>query len=686
MNKSKEKMKFINKGITLIALVITMVILIILGTITVNFLIGEKGLINRTQQVTEEYNRSDIKDRVTILQSEFLLDKATGEENDFADFLRKKLQVGVTQDAEGNYNFTIGVWQVKATENEVVSIERLDINPDNINPDKIYPNVAIMKADTGLTEGKLVQTEGYWGKEYSGGAYYDIVSSTSLEVDEGKCIQLYNGLYAELHPINNTVTVNQFGAYGNGENDDSGAIQLALNAGYENVNFEKAEYKINHDIDIKNNDLYIFGNDATIFYDDEIVFRDDFIIRIAGTTSEKINNITIDNLKFESRDTGISNKAIRFVKVFNAENIELTNCDFFTPEIENNSTRIVTGIDCRVYYKNITINNCNIKIYTNGSAGGGIWLRGGNEGTENVKIYNNYIEKTSHDELIAIFGKGMVKNISIDNNTLINSNYKKLSIENFSHPVFSVGLDDCLVENVEFSNNQLEIDTGGPTISWYDKVKNFYVSNNNININFAKSNSSFGCTSFGTAGGAEPSIDRNIVFDNNVIQVNELDISASNTHRLINGATRVKNNKIVMNVNIYNIVSNAYEISNNEIYLNKDLGGITSFSGRSNLFYCEMKLNNDFAFQNNKIYFEENVKNTNVSLITFRNAEIKGKKVNITGNNIVENNGYNTSLYLLNLESMLDANTQYIYMQDNTFGHFNKIYKYSFEDIYEIVR
>ena len=231
------------KGITLIALVITIVILIILATITVNFLFGENGLINRAQQGTEEYNKSDIRDRITILQSEFLIDKAAGEEDDFANFLRKELQVGVTQDEEGNYNFAVDGWQVEATENEVISIERL-----NMNPDKIYPNVASMKADTGLTDGQLVQTESYWDKQYGGSAYYDIVSSTSLTVDDGKCIQLDNGLYAELHPINDTVTVNQFGAYGDGEHDDARAIQLALNSGYGNVTFLSKRYKFGKNI------------------------------------------------------------------------------------------------------------------------------------------------------------------------------------------------------------------------------------------------------------------------------------------------------------------------------------------------------------------------------------------------------------------------------------------------------
>ena len=304
MKKLKEELKYAKKGITLIALVITIVILIILATITVNFLFGENGLINRAQQGTEEYNKSDIGERVTILQSEFLIEKASGEEDNFADFLRKELQVGVTQDEEGNYNFAIDGWQVEATENEIISIERL-----NVNPDKVYPNVASMRADTGLTEGKLVQTESYWDKQYGGSAYYDIVSSTSLTVDDGKCIQLDNGLYAELHPINDTVTVNQFGAYGDGEHDDAGAINNAINNEFSNVEFEKREYKINSRIDFNESNKTILGNNATIFYNDEFVFVDDFIIGIFNN-NDIIKNILIQDLSLINNNTTKSEETL----------------------------------------------------------------------------------------------------------------------------------------------------------------------------------------------------------------------------------------------------------------------------------------------------------------------------------------------------------------------------------------
>ena len=62
---------------------------------TVNFLFGDNGLISKAQQGTEMYSKSDIQERVTMLLGEYVIEKATGEEDNFANFLRKNLQVGV---------------------------------------------------------------------------------------------------------------------------------------------------------------------------------------------------------------------------------------------------------------------------------------------------------------------------------------------------------------------------------------------------------------------------------------------------------------------------------------------------------------------------------------------------------------------------------------------------------------
>lgn len=58
---AKEK-----KGITLIALVITIIILLILAGITLSALMGENGLIENTKTSIDRYKRSRAEEKVTL--------------------------------------------------------------------------------------------------------------------------------------------------------------------------------------------------------------------------------------------------------------------------------------------------------------------------------------------------------------------------------------------------------------------------------------------------------------------------------------------------------------------------------------------------------------------------------------------------------------------------------------------
>ena len=59
-------MKKENRGITLIALVITIIVLLILAGVTISLTLGEQGIIRRAQQATEEYSKAEVKERVQL--------------------------------------------------------------------------------------------------------------------------------------------------------------------------------------------------------------------------------------------------------------------------------------------------------------------------------------------------------------------------------------------------------------------------------------------------------------------------------------------------------------------------------------------------------------------------------------------------------------------------------------------
>ena len=68
-NMSKEK------GITLIALVITIVIIIILAVVSINFIFGANGIISRTEQARLEQNREAARETLGMVLVDALAEK-----------------------------------------------------------------------------------------------------------------------------------------------------------------------------------------------------------------------------------------------------------------------------------------------------------------------------------------------------------------------------------------------------------------------------------------------------------------------------------------------------------------------------------------------------------------------------------------------------------------------------------
>lgn len=95
----------------------------------------------------------------------------------------------------------------------------------------LYNTVADMKADTNLKAGAFAQTLGYRSINDGGTSVYKIRVKTVDDVsDNGSVIVLNDAnLVAELVPINGTVNVKQFGAYGNGTIEDTDFIQDTIN-------------------------------------------------------------------------------------------------------------------------------------------------------------------------------------------------------------------------------------------------------------------------------------------------------------------------------------------------------------------------------------------------------------------------------------------------------------------------
>ena len=648
------------RGITIISLVITIVVLLILAGVSINLLLGDNGIITKAKEAKDSYSKSAVKEKVGFLLNEYKIDKATGENAEFAKFLRKNLQVGVAENEDTTYSFILGDWQIVTSESEIISIEKFKLDVD-----RTYSSVDDMKNDTSLAARKIVQTAGYYNKTLGGGAYYDVVSTTSLSVDNAKCIQLDNGLYAELHVIDNTVSVNQFGAYGDGEHDDADAINLAINSSFYNISFESSQYKISSRIDINTDNKFLIGNDSEIFYEDDFVFVDDFIVRICKSSDKTVKNISIDRLKIINKNSTRTAEHL-MLKIINAENIDVTNCKIEAFTDENNKNRCVTNMDLREYWKNINIDGCEFINTTLAPAGGTIWIRAGKNGTGNLNFTNNKIKKTSHDETIGIFGAGVVNNVKISNNTI---DFDDTNVEIKSNPVMCFGLQSTNVENIEFSNNNVKAIAGG-TFMLVDKVDTMIIKGNKFDLTALSC--AVGTVYFGGTGQSS-----NIIFENNNVNL----IGNNSTSEVFGDLTEMNNNNINVNTPFIIFIEKCNKLYNNTINFNNE------FEQYDNIFAIKRTtLDNDIDVSNNRFIFNTKLTKS-TRLINIYESYLNNFRVTISNNEVLSN--YDQSAckqFAVYFQGMKDTSPKKIYMKNNSLGFYsNNIGKYDNLSDYNVI-
>lgn len=161
-----------------------------------------------------------------------------------------------------------------------------------------YSTVNDMKEDTSLIDGMYAVVLGYYEANDGGYAKY-IISDDDLTPNNGSIIELSNGNYAVL--CSDEINIKMFGAKGNGSDDDTQAIQNAINYTQNNKNlyFLNGTYIISQLIINTNNTCLIGKNKSKVILKSKSSNSNDSIIKIEnnGVMYSKINNITIDGNK-----------------------------------------------------------------------------------------------------------------------------------------------------------------------------------------------------------------------------------------------------------------------------------------------------------------------------------------------------------------------------------------------------
>ena len=162
------------KGITLIALVVTIVVLLILAGITINTVIGENGIIQKAQQAKDAQIVATYKDRIEIVCLDWALDKSLNDDIGIDNLWEKMESAGIILDAltdvekideNGNYVITVPEgykFQIHVEENGNVTVDYIgkddvllpyiqSINAINTTSNSMNIEVTVMREGENLS-------------------------------------------------------------------------------------------------------------------------------------------------------------------------------------------------------------------------------------------------------------------------------------------------------------------------------------------------------------------------------------------------------------------------------------------------------------------------------------------------------------------------------------------------------
>ena len=123
------------RGITIISLVVTIVVLLILAGISINAVIGDNGIIKKAQNSAELTKESEAKEIINRIVMEFYL---TNDYETLEDFLNDKVLSGKIDKIEKNTDGTLKVWK----DNYSVTVEN-KTNSSNNNDNNVNKTIKI---------------------------------------------------------------------------------------------------------------------------------------------------------------------------------------------------------------------------------------------------------------------------------------------------------------------------------------------------------------------------------------------------------------------------------------------------------------------------------------------------------------------------------------------------------------
>ena len=186
MNKKTKIQE--NKAITLIALVITIIILIIIAGVTINLSVGENGIFNKAKYAKEEYSNSTVYEQEKLNELYSQLFVATNDDaqitisvKDLNNLIQQKVDESNKSTLEEISKLNARVAQIEQNGVSTVSLERIDTltSPKQLTHAGYYWFVACDETiNANVAENKTFS-------DYAVGDFKGILLSANVSSDKG---------------------------------------------------------------------------------------------------------------------------------------------------------------------------------------------------------------------------------------------------------------------------------------------------------------------------------------------------------------------------------------------------------------------------------------------------------------------------------------------------------------------
>ena len=169
MEKLKRRTSLGEKEITLIALVVTIVILLILAGVTITMTLGQNGLFTRARAGAAAYNESEVRDDLSMLITQYTWDKASEKtDKSLGDYLKDNGATSVNANADGTtleVTYKGYTFKVNKDSGEIIGVSKAENSGETQpDPEVVVSGVKVTEDSAGqgnnVEQGKIAADSG----------------------------------------------------------------------------------------------------------------------------------------------------------------------------------------------------------------------------------------------------------------------------------------------------------------------------------------------------------------------------------------------------------------------------------------------------------------------------------------------------------------------------------------------